>query len=795
MLSWIVACSLLFVFATTHGFACDNSGFTVQTPTLNPNGTVSLPIVIHIDGNTTPGVPDTHGIIFSADAPIVSVSPNCITNPNTGVQICATINGTTVIWGDPENLSVDFLDADTEPAVSIPAIITLASWPSSWNGSGQEAYYSQINTVYCAADSICYCPTGPIAPFSYDFEGVISPPNCGAPPILVNTTPTQVITCEFEPFTFGVNATNADYIIWTADPNPEVQWAPGSLTIPVPSNATTPSVQQFSLNLLNNNIPLANTGISVYAINECGQSSVITFSVGVHNVYPATQDTLYLCSNETVTLADGNAYSLSNLGAVLHLSSEYGCDSTAFITFLSKPPIEGPDQMLSICTSATFTAPDGEILSPGDPPYPVTLQTADGCDSTVTYIISGIPPKNKYIPLFACPEEFAYIASLDKYLLAGTTWDTTLVAASGCDSIAHYTVNEYPTYEENITEWVCQGDVFVYNNISLGPGSNNTFNLQTDNGCDSTINLSVKAYPVDTSFLDIPLCEGTSTEIENVTIFAGDTTFITLTDTNQCDSILIVRSNAIAPLTTSLTEAVCAGGFYTIEGVNIPAGSSDTLYLTSSLSCDSIVYVTVNELPVITNTKDTSACAGSFVEIEGVSIIAGASDTLHLTAASGCDSLLIVNVSETEAITNSIDLDACENSSTFFDGVELFPNTSTPFNYTSAAGCDSVLTVTVNEVAAITNEIFIDACENSSTFFDGVELFPNTSTPFNYTSAAGCDSVLTVTVNEVAAITNEIFIDACENSSTFFDGVELFPNTSTPFNYTSAAGCDSLLLR
>ncbi|MCB9044245.1 MAG: hypothetical protein H6554_10840 [Chitinophagales bacterium] len=150
-------------------------------------------------------------------------------------------------------------------------------------------------------------------------------------------------------------------------------------------------------------------------------------------------------------------------------------------------------------------------------------------------------------------------------------------------------------------------------------------------------------------------------------------------------------------------------------------------------------------------------------------------------------------MNEVAAITNEIFIDACENSSTFFDGVELFPNTSTPFNYTSSAGCDSVLTVTVNEVAAITNEIFIDACENSSTFFDGVELFPNTSTPFNYTSSAGCDSVLTVTVNEVAAITNEIFLNACENSSTFFDGVELFPNTSTPFNYTSAAGCDSVL--
>ena len=61
-------------------------------------------------------------------------------------------------------------------------------------------------------------------------------------------------------------------------------------------------------------------------------------------------------------------------------------------------------------------------------------------------------------------------------------------------------------------------------------------------------------------------------------------------------------------------------------------------------------------------------------------------------------------------------------------------------------GCDSIVTITVTELAAITNSINPTICSNGSYVYDGVTYGDNTTGTHIFTSTLGCDSTVTVTL-------------------------------------------------
>jgi hypothetical protein len=72
-------------------------------------------------------------------------------------------------------------------------------------------------------------------------------------------------------------------------------------------------------------------------------------------------------------------------------------------------------------------------------------------------------------------------------------------AANGCDSTVELTLTVLPTYIESETATICSGDTYDFNGQTLTDANAglNTVVIQSANGCDSTVNLTLTVEAID----------------------------------------------------------------------------------------------------------------------------------------------------------------------------------------------------------------------------------------------------------------------------------------------------------
>ncbi len=93
-------------------------------------------------------------------------------------------------------------------------------------------------------------------------------------------------------------------------------------------------------------------------------------------------------------------------------------------------------------------------------------------------------------------EDYTYGAFHFENPSAGVhTQDNVLETIYGCDSIITMTLTVYPSYENDITAEICEGEDYKLNGFNINNPSvgihNETLYLETENDCDSIINLTL----------------------------------------------------------------------------------------------------------------------------------------------------------------------------------------------------------------------------------------------------------------------------------------------------------------
>jgi gliding motility-associated-like protein len=98
---------------------------------------------------------------------------------------------------------------------------------------------------------------------------------------------------------------------------------------------------------------------------------------------------------------------------------------------------------------------------------------------------------------------------------------------------------------------------------------------------------------------------------------------------------------------------VCFGGQYTSPQGNSYGAGSFIETLVSFSGCDSVVTYVITELPLISSTINGDICYGDeFISPDG-NVYGGGSYVETLTASSGCDSIVTINVFESSPVTAS----------------------------------------------------------------------------------------------------------------------------------------------
>ena len=544
------------------------------------------------------------------------------------------------------------------------------------------------------------------------------------------------------------------------------------------------------------NMTLTATGASTYVWSNTSTNASIT--VNNAGTYTVTGTNVNGCSNtatKTVTvnptynvalthsMCEGESYNfygqnITVAGTYTHtLQTVNGCDSVLTLTVTLKAlPTATITGNTTLCEGETTTlvatggtsyswsnaATTNSINVSQSGVYTVTATNAEGCSNTVNVTVAVNPLPNVNISgnsSFCQGDDVTLTATgANTYVWSNTSSNASITVsnagnytvtgtdANGCSNTAIKTVTVNPTYNIPLTHSICEGESYNFYGQNITTAGTYTHTLQTVNGCDSVLTLTVtlEALPPTAITGNTTLCEGETTSL----VATGGVSY--------------AWSNG----GTSNSTTVNQSGVYTVTATN-----------TEGCSATANVTVTVNPLPTITIGGNTTVCAGNSTMLTAsgansyswstgdntasVTINAFGVYTVTGTSSEGCSNTASVTVlvSQLPVITIAGETDICAGESTTFtaNGGETYlwsdgttNNTltvSTAGTYQvigyNAAGCNTMASATVNVWQPAASEFSVE-CPDSCYTWNGQDYCTSGEYTQTFQTVHGCDSVVTL---------------------------------------------------
>ena len=532
------------------------------------------------------------------------------------------------------------------------------------------------------------------------------------------------------------------------------------------------------------NIIIGQAAANLYGCDEVEKVALLMQPV----VCPpmASSFTVQVCAGETYPFNGTNLMPGST--QTFPLKAQYGCDSLVTVTVEAYPKASNT-QTIQTCAGGVYTYQGVNI--PAGSTQDFVLQTVHGCDSLVTVVVQALPATSTAFDVFVCTNEVYTYAGVN--LQAGQSKVFTLSASNGCDSLVNVSVKAYPNASNTQTVQTCAGSVYTYQGVDIPAGSTQDFVLQTVHGCDSVVTVVVQAIPVPTSAFEVFLCTNAVYTYAGINLQAGQSQVFTLNAANGCDSLVTVTVKGYPNASNTQIVQTCPGGVYTYQGVNIPAGNTQNFVLKTVHGCDSLVTVIVQALPVSSSAFEVFVCANAVYNYAGVNLQAGQSQVFTLNASSGCDSLVTVSVKGYPNASNTQVVQTCAGGVYTYQGVNIPAGSTQNFVLKTTHGCDSLVTVVVQAIPAPVTNLQVLVCPNEVYLYNGVTLQIGTTQPFIWQSATGCDSVVVITVGAYQVGKGTQIVKICAGTTYNFQGEAIPAGTVKDFILQTAAGCDSVL--
>jgi hypothetical protein len=162
-----------------------------------------------------------------------------------------------------------------------------------------------------------------------------------------------------------------------------------------------------------------------------------------------------------------------------------------------------------------------------------------------------------------------------------------------------------------------------FNGATLNTAGTYLDTLQAANGCDSVVTLTLNVLPTSTGAFTQTICSNETFTFNGATLNTAGSYNDTLTSANGCDSVVTLTLVVNSTKATSLNQSICQGSSFTFNGQTLTAAGTYKDTLTSATGCDSVITLnlTVNPLPtkpVITQAGNVLTCSVTAIGISMV---------------------------------------------------------------------------------------------------------------------------------------------------------------------------------
>ncbi len=300
--------------------------------------------------------------------------------------------------------------------------------------------------------------------------------------------------------------------------------------------------------------------------------------------------TLTACQGDSILVYD--QYLTPGTELDFTLTNAHGCDSMVNVKVEALRKDTSLVQ-LSACANGTATYANTEI--PAGASESFLLQNSLGCDSLVMVEVTALPLSLNELIMYTCPD--VPIVYEGTSLGVGNQGTFHFTNQFGCDSTVFVDVLPFPESASELTLHTCPNTPIIYDGVPLEVGAEQVFHFNNQYGCDSVVTVLVEALRQDTVALQLSACANGTASYANTEIPAGTTESFIWQNSEGCDSMVVVNVMPLPLDTSRLDLQVCEGGTVTYAGQLLSSGVDEWFPLQNQNGCDSLVNVRVTTFP------------------------------------------------------------------------------------------------------------------------------------------------------------------------------------------------------
>ncbi|GEM_PF-1947327 len=407
--------------------------------------------------------------------------------------------------------------------------------------------------------------------------------------------------------------------------------------------------------------------------------------------------TLELPAMDTVqaNICEGDPYTfngtiLSSPGTYYHtLTGQSGCDSLITVLQLT---VSG-----TLVVETTVTACDGyqwrNFYETMSGMYVQVVENPHACDSL---FILHLKINHSFIATESASACDSYTWQGNTYTESGT-YTYTEQTIHGCDSILTLQLTIHPSEFVALQHTAC--DSYTWNAQTYTESGIYSFQTISSMGCDSIVQLDLTIVHQLEHHDDISICAGDSVLIFGSWIQEAGDISQAFAAQSGCDSIQIYHVTIIDLPQRDAYATICEGDSVFLYDRWFSFPDTYHLQLPNASGCDSLIHLEISELPVSERQEDYYLCRGDTGVVYGTMVTDAGMITAELTASTGCDSIIYTQVHMLENAAEQLSVLLCPGDSILIDGRWYAADDEVSQVFVAANGCDSTLTTRIRMIA------------------------------------------------------------------------------------------------
>ena len=542
--------------------------------------------------------------------------------------------------------------------------------------------------------------------------------------------------------------------------------------------------------------------------NDLGCDSIVTLTLNVLPQVESKEEYVTICYGETYTWAEnGKTYTQSTTDSILY-TTIHGCDSIVTLNLTILPAVDNTIITDTICSGNSYTWSANGKTYFTDAVDTVILSDRNGCDSVLILQLTQVAKIETVFSDTICyGDTLVWNVNGQEYTTSAVD-SIILPSSQGCDSIVKLNLTVLPEIPETVyTDTICEGNTYIWSvtGQTYTTTTDTSVVLTSVNGCDSIVRLQLYARPIQNTIITDTICYGESFAWEGETYTTTTSQSVTYTDIHGCDSILTLNLIVLPAVdNTLITDTICAGNSYTwsANGKTYFTDAVDTVILSDRNGCDSVLILQLTQVAKIETVFSDTICYGDTLvwNVNGQEYTTSAVDSIILPSSQGCDSIVKLNLTVLPEIPETVYTDTiCEGNTYIWSvtGQTYTTTTDTSVVLTSVNGCDSIVRLELY-ARPIQKTIITDTICYGDTYtwsVDGQTYSTTTIAKDTFMNVNGCDSIIELHLTVLPAVLPTVDSVVVAFGETYTWHEEVY-NTSGDYTLTlqDIHGCDSVLV-